>query len=251
MLWDPQLLVPGPYAPGLAPGLWLWSTCSWLPSLSLCTLHCAGACEVGHGTPAWLPRRGFQVGRFGLCSRGVGSAGQARVTPGDPGSGYKGGWRTWVACFLSCWKPKNVERAVGASGLVVPGVSLLSFLGQHHTEGPSMAGQTSGRCPQPQPSSQAGLSGDRPRTGSQSSISMVPPQSPHTHGVSVDSRVLGWGWGSEGTSRKAGLWSPLSRRRLAICLPGDLFARLGADTSGGHIPFIAAYLGCQAGLGGA
>lgn len=43
----------------------------------------------------------------------------------------------------------------------------------------------------------------------------------------------------------------LSSRRLAGFLPGDLFAWLGADIpGGGHIPFIAAYLGCQAGLGG-
>lgn len=42
-----------------------------------------------------------------------------------------------------------------------------------------------------------------------------------------------------------------SCRSLAVLLPGDLFARLGADVpGGGHIPFIAAYLGCQAGLGG-
>lgn len=207
--------------------------------------------EGGPQTPAWLPRRGFQVEPWPLPRGGLGPQGRTRVTPGGPGSGYKGGWRTWVACFLSCWKPKNVERAVQASGLAVPGVSLLSFLGKHHTEGPSLAGRTSGRCPQPQPSNQAGLSRDRPGTGSQSSISMVSPQSPPTHGVSVDSAGPGRGWGPEGTSRKAGLWSPLSRRRPAICLPGDLFARLGADTPGGHIPFIAAYLGCQAGLGGA
>lgn len=45
--------------------------------------------------------------------------------------------------------------------------------------------------------------------------------------------------------------SALSSRRLAGFLPGDLFAWLGADSpGGGHIPFITAYLGCQAGLGG-
>lgn len=43
--------------------------------------------------------------------RGWVHQGRPRVTPGDPASGYKGGWSTWVACFLSLWTSKNMERA--------------------------------------------------------------------------------------------------------------------------------------------
>lgn len=43
----------------------------------------------------------------------------------------------------------------------------------------------------------------------------------------------------------------LSGRRLVICLAGDLFAGLGADNPGGHIPIVMSYLGCQAAPEGA
>lgn len=93
---------------------------------------------VPGGAPWLLPRRGAEPTQDRL-----------RVTLGDPEPSYKGRWRMWVAPKLR--KTQECGGLVLASGLVVPWVSLFSFLGRDHTKRPFMAGQVSGRSPQSLP----------------------------------------------------------------------------------------------------
>lgn len=136
----------------------------------------------------------------------------------------------------SRWKPRNVERAhlCLGSGDSLGGFALISRQGPHRE---TFYGLADALCPVPahwQPIRGTGR-----------------PEALITAGLWGGHRTAVGGQPHPHRAPAVTLVTALSSRRLAGFLPGDLFAWLGADIpGGGHIPFIAAYLGCQAGLGG-